>query len=258
MHFPLASISLAALLAGGVYTSIPSSMLPALAGGTAPDAQPVAAGLEPGMLAVVETISPALEVPVLRTGLTPERLAAAGASSGVVNAVLNAAAEDLGDCNALDSADATYSTARGARDTLERLVKSGLGTEEDVTALASAEAALTAAAAARDSILASARAAGAAELTSAQQATLTSLLSNCDRRLPIEFLVLDLEAADWLTLRNALDDEKAAPKLGLEPNAELQSFLTTKRAVAAVATAKANLDSNLAAIQAAWDATFTD
>jgi len=258
MHFPLASISLAAVLAGGVYTSIPSSMLPASIGGTAPDVQPAAAGLEPGLLAVVETISPALEVPVLRTGLTPERLAAAGAGSGVVNSVLNAAAEDLGDCSVLDSADVACSAARETRDNLQRLVKSGLGTDADATALEAAETALTTATAARDAILGSARAAGAAELSSTQQATLSSLLSNQDRRLPIEFLVLDLEAADWITLRNAIDDEKAAPKLGLEPNAELQSFLTAKRAVTSVATAKANLDSNLTAIQAAWDATFTD
>ncbi|MCB9609438.1 MAG: hypothetical protein H6716_22795 [Polyangiaceae bacterium] len=258
MHFPLASVSLAAVLVGGVYTCVPTSMLPASLGGTSADAQPTSLEADPQPALVVETLAADLEVPVLRTGLSPQFLAASGASSGSVNAVLNAAADDLGDCSALDSADAAYSSARQTRDTLQRLVQSGLGTEEDATSLAAAETALTSATAARDAILGSARAAGAAELTSTQQATLSSLLSNRDRRLPIEFLVLDLEAADWITLRNALDDEKAAPKLGLEPNAELQSFLTAKRAVTAVATAKSNLDSNLTAIQAAWDATFTD
>lgn len=258
MHFPLASISLVAVLVGGVYSSIPSSMLPSALGGTAADAQPVATGAEPGTLVVVETVSQALEVPVFRTGLTPQRLAAAGVSSGVINAVLNSAAECLGDCIALEAADAAHSSARQTHHELQRLVTSGLGTDEEVTALTAAEAALASTASALDAVLASARSAGAAELTGGQQATLSSLYANRDRRLPTQFLVLELEDADWLTLRDALADEKAAPKLGLEPNTELQTFLTAKRADEAVAAAKANLDSNLTAIQAAWDATFTD
>jgi hypothetical protein len=253
MHFPLASISLVAVVAAGIYTSVPASMLTAVSGGADSDAQPVEATFTP-----IDTISGDLEVPVLRSGLSPEFLAAAGVTSGSVNGILNAAADDYGDGSALEAADAAFTSARQTHDSLQRLVKSGLGTEEDATALAAAETALDSATTARDLLLSSALAAGKAEMTAAQQATISALCANRSRRFPTEFLVLDLESADWLKLRSALGDEKAAPKLGLDPNPELQSFLSAKRAETAVATAKANLDSNLAGIQTAWDATFTD
>jgi hypothetical protein len=253
MHFPLASISLVAVVAAGVYASVPASVRAALSRGADSDPQPVEAAFVP-----IDTISDELEVPVLRAGLTPEFLAAAGISSGAVNVILNAAADDFGDGSALEAADATFTSARQTHDSLQRLVKSGLGSDEDVTALTAAETALDSATAARDLVLSSALAAGKAEMTSAQQATIATLCANRSRRFPTEFLVLDLESADWLKLRSALGDEKAAPKLGLDPNPELQSFLSAKRADSAVATAKANLDSNLAAIQTAWDASFTD
>ena len=247
MHFPLAALAVTAVVSSGVYYSIPVG-----SGG---------AGSEPTSAAIaapLETVSPDLEVPILRAGISPEFLAASGASSGAVNTVINAVAEEFGDLSALEAADSAFTAARQAHADLERLVKSGLGDEGDATALAAAVTTMNSAKSALDTLLAGARAAGVAELTTPQQATYTSLCANRDRRMPTEFLVLDLDSADWIKLRDALNDEKAAPKLGLDPNAELQSFLSAKRADSAVAAAKTSLDANLTAIQTAWTASFAD
>jgi len=247
MHFPLAALAVTTVVSSGVYYSLPVGSGGA---GSAPTSAAIAVPLE--------TVSPDLEVPILRAGISPDFLAASGASSGAVNSVINAVAEEFGDLSALEAADSAFTSARQAHADQERLVKSGLGDEEDATALAAAETTMNSAKSALDTLLAGARAAGVAELTAPQQSTYTSLCANRDRRMPTEFLVLDLESADWIKLRDALNDEKAAPKLGLDPNAELQSFLAAKRADSAVAAAKTSLDANLTAIQTAWDASFAD
>lgn len=69
-----------------------------------------------------------------------------------------------------------------------------------------------------------------------------------------ELLVVSRTDAEWIGLNRALAHEKVCLDAGEELHATYATLLANVRADSAVAQAKANLDSNLAAVKAAWDA----
>lgn len=218
----------------------------------------VAASFNPAALEPV-ALPAHTEVFLRRAGFTPEVIAAAGSTADHFNAFMSHSATACPIAQAsLGTCDSAYVTARQNCDALQREVRTGLADQETVTALATAKAAVATQEAARDAVIASFQASGCEELPESGETALQNILANRDWKLPTEFLVVQRSEADWIRLRDALVEEKAAARFGVDPNPELASFLATARADEAVAAAKTNLDANLSAIQAAWTASFTE
>ncbi len=195
------------------------------------------------------------KVTLLRAGLSPEALAAAGVSSGSISSALSAAAQSLaGSPDALVTADAAYATARVNSDRLERLIQSGKGHEQEVAAYQAAKTTLATAETERQAVLDGIFAAATANLSSAQRTALTNLRANASWNLPKEFLVVNRDQAEWVRLRDALANEKISHKLGDEADAGAQTQLANWRANSSVAAARTALDTNLPQIRTNWNA----
>lgn len=194
------------------------------------------------------------KVVLLRAGLSPEALAAAGVSSASISSTLSAAAQSLaGSPDALATADAAYATARVNSDRLERLIQSGKGHEQEVAAYQVAKAALTTAEVQRQAVLDGIFAAATANLSSTQRTALTNLRANSSWNLPREFLVVNRDQAEWVRLRDALANERISRKLGDEADAAAQAQLANWRAAPTVAAARTALDANLPQIRTNWN-----
>jgi hypothetical protein len=197
-------------------------------------------------------------VTLLRLELGPEELAAAGVTSTQV-ATIAADMDASGPAQNgdLEAADATFASAKQTHDALLRIVKSGQATEQQVTDLQAAKTALDAAVAARESVMDDLHDAATASLSTAVQAKLDQLRANGSVKVPTQFRVLSKTSTEWLELRELLAHEDACAELGDDQVPAKAAALAAWRALADVAAAKSNLDSNLSAVQAAWD-TATD
>jgi len=192
---------------------------------------------------------------LLRAGLGAEALAAAGLSeqeaSTMVGAFSSAMASQPG---ALEHADGDYAAARVAKDQLQRKVRSGLATPQDVADLAAAKAALASAEATRQHVLDGWFAVATQGLADTKVTRLSQIQANADWKLPVEFLVEGRDQAEWVAIRKALANERICAKYDQDPNPQMQAALATWRAEAPVAAAKSAYDANLAGVQVAWDA----
>ena len=195
-------------------------------------------------------------VTLLRAGLGAEALAAAGVTSGeVAGTVADVEASDAALNGDLATADGALASAKATAAALRKVVKSGSATEQEKADYLSAKAAVLSAEAAVDAVLEELFDSGTADLSAAEKATLATLQANVHRRkFAIELRVVSRTAEQWLDLGHALDHEKVCIEDGEEVHADVASLLATARSAAAVAQAKANLDANLASVQAAWDA----
>lgn len=190
---------------------------------------------------------------MIRAGLEPRVLAAAGVSSNQAVAVLSAANSHLAQHpTALRSADEAYAQARVSHDALERKVGSGLASQEEIGQLAAARTALASATAARASALQEIYAAATSGLNGQQAARLARLRANAAQKCPIEFKAVDRTEAEWVALRKALSNERVSAACGDTAHAGCQTLLASKRSDPSVASAKSACDSNLATIQSAW------
>ncbi len=195
-----------------------------------------------------------LAVPVLRAGLSPRAIAAAGvAPPGVATMVTDMAASSAHQTGALAAADSTYTQAKVARDTLQRIVKRGQATPQQVLDFQQAKEGFANAAAARQAVLDALFTAATSGSSVAQRATLAQIRANARWKLPTEFLVVSRTQPQWVELRDLLTHEKVCAKLGWDPDPNYVSRLALLRAQPAVAAAKTRLDSTLAAVRAAWE-----
>jgi len=195
-----------------------------------------------------------LEVTLLRCGLESKSLAAAGVSSNEVAAVVGAMSDAIAaDPGALGNADAAVASARMHADALTRKVASGLATQEEVAALASAKSALSNAEAARAAVIDGLFADATEGLAPSKVTALSAIRANRVQELPVEFLVKSREHTEWHALRKALANERICAKIGDEPDPGMQTKLATWRAEEACAAAKAACDANGDAVKSAWD-----
>ena len=195
-----------------------------------------------------------LEVALLRAGLGPEALTAAGLSSSNATAVVGDLRTYMtNNPGVLDSADASYASPKQSVDQLKRLIQSGQATNDDLTAYTTAKSDLASAQTQRSAVLDDFFTAGVDSLSQAQKDTLTAIRGNRDWDRPTEFLVLSHTDADWVELRECLANERIAADQGEEPDPDAQTSLNGYRDDLAVSTAKANLDANLAVVTAAWE-----
>jgi len=204
--------------------------------------------------AIATIASTDLASTLIRAGLDPDALAAAGVSgnqaSGLVDAFEAAMAAEPA---RLATADASYRSAKVTSDQLRRLIQSGRGDQQDVSNYQTAMSGLQSAEADRKSALDDWFDAGTAGLGLAQVATLQTLRGNRDWKLDIEFLTVDRTEAEWVQLRDALTHERVAAKYGENVDPGVQSFLAAARSNATVSAATTSFSANLSAVKASWE-----
>jgi hypothetical protein len=195
-----------------------------------------------------------LATALVRAGLDPEALAAAGVAPSAVNTVISDVADHMTDNpGSLELADTAYAAARQERDQLKRVIQSGRATQEQINAYPGALGQLALAQTQRRSALDDIFSAGTATLSQSQRDTLAAIRDNADWDLPLEFLVIDRSEADWVQLRDYLANERVSAQLGDDPDASAQAALTQLRSNPLVAAADANLDTNLTVVELAWE-----
>ena len=153
---------------------------------------------------------------------------------------------------ALKQKDEACAAARVAKEDLERKVASGLATQEQVAALATAKTTLTSSIAARDQLLSAWFTDATENLSAGKLSTLTMLRTNAAHELPVEFLVKERSEAEWVAIRKALNNERICAKYGDEPDPAKQQALAVWKADGAVAAAKSASVTGLAGVQEAW------
>ena len=192
---------------------------------------------------------------LIRLELGPEALTAAGLSSGdTTELVQRAYSHLLENQDAVDLADLNHADAKRAFTILERTVRAGTADEDELEAYPGIIAAFGAAASQQQTVLAGLLDAATVGLTGAQRAKLDQIRLNQEWKLPVEFLVVDREETEWVALRDALANERISARLGETPDVAGQTLLAQLRADPAVSTARANIDTNLGLVEAAWNA----
>ncbi len=200
-----------------------------------------------------------LAAAMLRIGLGPAQLTAAGGSPSTVGTVVGDCLDDMiADPAVIELADAAFAESKQQCDLLKRVIQSGQATPEQITTYAVARTQLSVAEAQRHSVLNGLLACAAASLNESQQSTLAAIRGNGNWDLPIEFLTVDRAEAQWVQLREALANERISANLGEEPDPEAQALLQQLRSDPSVATAKANLDANLTVVTVAWEQAIDD
>lgn len=206
------------------------------------------------MVALLEPNAAELTDALMRAGLGPEALTAAGTSASDAAIVVTGAREYLiANPGALSLADSDFSSAKQSVDQLKRLIQSGQGTAEDVTAYSVAKSQLLQATLQRQGVLNAIFDAGTASLNPNQISLATAIRSNSAWDRPTEFLVANRPDAQWVELRNVLAHTRIADDLGETPAPEAVATLSTYAGQPQVAAAKASLDANLGVVTTAWE-----
>lgn len=236
-----------------------TATLAALLAAMCPFTTPVSA--QPAVAVVAQT-QLTDESTCTRLGLGAEQLAAAGLTTQQTGGLVEAFIAELegGGRAALAEADSALLTARRSLAALTLATAGGQGDESEVAARLAAEAVAASCKSNVDAALTSLYEAATGVLSEATTSRLTTMRSNLDRGVPVQFTVRSFEEGgdEWVALRAALNDERCSAQSGLDSDTACQALLSTWRSNEAVATAKSNLDTNLAAIQTAWTASFAD
>jgi hypothetical protein len=195
-----------------------------------------------------------LKVALVRAGLSPEALTAAGVSTQSLSGIATAA-KDILSSQPLAPFDSAVGEARAAHDARQRKIQSGLASQEEISGYAQLVQTLATVESNRAAAIAAVFNAATANLTTQQRALLTTIEGNKGWHLPTEFLTVNRTEAEWVELRDALTNERVCAKNGEAPNAACQTLLATKRANATVAASKAALDANLSSMSSTWEST---
>jgi hypothetical protein len=196
-----------------------------------------------------------LAVTLLRSGISPEALAAAGFTGPQTTALVDRARDTLSESIVdLRAADAALAEQRGRVDRLERLVRSGLSQEQDRQDLPSARTARTTAQSTLDSELQAVRSDALGDGQSeGRLLTLSTIRANSRWKFPAQYLCRTAAEAQWVELRNALSIKRQAERDNLEVPGPAAQVLTQWNADTNVSAAAANLAANLPEVQTAWD-----
>lgn len=190
-----------------------------------------------------------LDVALRRVHLGPESLAAIGLNAQQTATLVGRARAGLsGSIVGFRAADQAFADAQRELDRLERLVRAGLGTENDLAALNTARTAHAAAVAARQAQLDAVLNAGAGEgegaLSQPQLATLEIIRDNSTWDIPIQYRCrAEATEAGWVALRDALADQRIAVRQSSSPSQASQAILNEWGSDPAVNAAAINLTS---------------
>ena len=211
--------------------------------------------LAPLFLAAISspTFADDLSDTLMRIGLDAGSMAASSVQSSEVAGIATNVRDYL-DANSteLSSADAAFLSAKQDVSALSKLVNGGEGTAQDATDLATALAALDTAETDRDAAIDALFDAGIDDLTAAQSTALSNIRANKHWGLPIEFAAKNRTDQDWLSLAEALTDERVSALEEVSASAACVALLLSERSDSAVSTAKTAYDTNLTAVKASW------
>ncbi|MBL8762103.1 MAG: hypothetical protein JNL50_12455 [Phycisphaerae bacterium] len=190
---------------------------------------------------------------LVRAGLGADTLAAAGVNSAktaeVVAAVRGVLLEQG---TSLASADESHRASTVLRQQLIAKVQAGVSTEQDRSALTTAESTIASADQTRASILSAAIAAASADL-SAEQVQALAAIRSLPADLPLKYRVASINAGEADTLRAALGEARAADAVDEPPSSDTQTLITNYDNNQAVTTANSNLTNNSVAVRTAWE-----
>lgn len=188
-------------------------------------------------------------------GLTPDALAAVGATTDQVSALVAAGRAHLTQHGtALSDAMRDFRSARQQVSDLEGLAQSGRATQEQLTSLASART--TAASTLNTLQLAQAAliSAATAGLSDAQKGALSNIRAarGAGIELPLAFLVTVRSEADQLAIRNALAESRIAAQAGEDVSEDSLAVLAAARQDAATSQAETDSANHTTDDLAAW------
>lgn len=193
-----------------------------------------------------------------RLDLSPAALAAVGASPAQATAIVLAAhATLLGDPDGIVDADVTLGEARADVARLLTLVQAGQATQEQVSELAAARAAVTSAESAVALAVGVARAQVLNGLSEGQRQALDLIRANramYGDAMPVAVAADAWTDATWIESRAALCSVAQAESYGVEPDSGAADVAVATMDRAYVAAAEANLQANLADVTGAWEA----
>jgi len=193
-----------------------------------------------------------------RIGLSPEVLAAVGASdSQATGVVLAAHVYLLSYPDDVTDADAALGSARAEQARLRALVQSGQASEQDLSDLTSANAALAQAMTDVGTTIAVARNQIMNPLTQGQRDAIEVIRANramYGDAMPVAVAADIWSDADWVASRAALASVDQAVSYGVQPDASAAGIVDDTMDRTAVAAAESGIANNLAGITSAWDA----
>lgn len=189
-------------------------------------------------------------VALAQARITPEVLAASGATSTDIPQLV----ENVSDWwnehgGTLVAATSAANSARANLDAVQRKVRAGTASGEDVESLVTCRQACVSTLAAQQALMDDLWAAATASLNSEVVERLEIVRANLDgqRSLDTKYLVVAWSTGDALNLRRALRSPDDAAS---------QQIVAGANALAAVSQAQSWLTSNLAAIETAWAASY--
>lgn len=202
-----------------------------------------------------------LAIALTRVAFDPQPLAAVGLNAEAATELVGRVRDHL-TTGIIDlrAADADWSARNAEVDRLERLIRGGQRSEQNLIALANARTALATATTTRQGVLDAIVTAGIGEggLSGPQTATLATILAGRGGggpggwELPTKYLAASREQTAWVALRDALANLRISAEQGVSPDPTAQSIVTAANANQAVAAAAAGLE-NLATVQSAWN-----
>lgn len=185
-------------------------------------------------------------------GLTPDTLAAAGVIASQTTTALQRIRDQLPHlASQFDAAHNAYSAASIEHDRLERLVRSGKGTEQDVAALQTARTHLRAATARRDTAMQAF--VQTADLGAEVSARLALMHDPRGDGIPMHYRAAARPDAEWIALRHALAAAEIYARLDEDVPQPARAVILANDSNPAVATAYASLQANGPAVAAAWN-----
>jgi len=210
------------------------------------------------LTAPVSRLTPApgeLRMALAKAAVVPDYIAAAGANAQSTTAMVNAARDYLMDhAGAISSVENDFMAAQTEHDRLERLVQQGQATEADVLALRTARTTLATRRIDLQNATGAFRSAATAGFNESQTTTLAALRENAQWEVPMQYKVVNRPVAAWIQLRNALANDRISRRHGEDPDAQGQVIVGQANSEPATVTAAANLATNLAAVNAAYEA----
>jgi hypothetical protein len=198
-----------------------------------------------------------LEVAIRRAEVTPEALAAMGLTGAETTALIDRARASLsGSIADYRAATLAVGPARTTSDRLERLVRSGLGSEQDASGLVTARATLDSATTAIEGQHAGVRAEAMGENFPPDRAlTLSTIVSNkAWSTIPVEYRCRSgATEAEWVALREALFEQRSAAQEDRSVDERAQAVLNDWAEDPAVSAAKINLQARFTEVTTAWN-----
>ena len=198
---------------------------------------------------------------LMRAGITPDVLAAAGVSSSAVATVFSDAASALnaeGTVSDLRVADTNFASSQRDIQLLTKRLRSGQATAEDQTALQAARSANDSAATQRSSIIDAVFDAAKESLSLEQVGRIETIAAGQSWGLPVQYSVVSRTEAQWLELRDALANVRICTERDVDPDATCNAVVAAADAVPAVVTARNAHERTRAAHENAWTSAMND